>query len=174
MNSVDIANQFRSNFSFHHDYERRNWRPLAWFLLDVCLGNSYFIWKAKQAHQSTYLRSKFNRKLINALLMKGTEHKAEKRPKKQRCVWGAKHLTDCHEGVSDHKTERQRRQIARNNAKRLPLGVVSGNLLRRPLVQRAKTTVWGCNSCKVNLCVKKGCFIKYHKDLHSKLLWNTM
>ena len=46
MNTVDVANQLRSNFSSQYGYERRNWRPLGWFLLDICLVNSYILWRA--------------------------------------------------------------------------------------------------------------------------------
>ncbi|OAL28278.1 hypothetical protein AYO22_02984 [Fonsecaea multimorphosa] len=34
MNAVDNANQIRSNFTSHLPFERRNWRPLAWWLFD--------------------------------------------------------------------------------------------------------------------------------------------
>jgi Transposase IS4 len=48
MNAVDVANQLRANFSCHLAFERRNWRPLAWWLFDVYLVNSYVIWRQRQ------------------------------------------------------------------------------------------------------------------------------
>jgi Transposase IS4 len=45
MNGVDRSNQLRGNFTAHRAYERRVWRPLWYYILDVCAVNSYLIWK---------------------------------------------------------------------------------------------------------------------------------
>jgi hypothetical protein len=36
MDGIDKANQIRKTFTCHLPYERRNWRPLAFWLFDVC------------------------------------------------------------------------------------------------------------------------------------------
>jgi Transposase IS4 len=45
MNDVDRSNQLHKNFTAHRSYERRVWRPLWYYILDVCAVNSYLIWK---------------------------------------------------------------------------------------------------------------------------------
>jgi hypothetical protein len=174
MNAVDIANQFRAHTTFQHPFERRNWRPLGFFLLDICLGNSYFIWKAKQAHQSTHLRAKFNRTLIDQLLARGPTHTLSKRPTKRRCAWGVNHLNDCSPDIDYHKSERQLRRHQRQQANRVPLGEIAVNLGAQRPRRRAAESKWGCEMCDVNLCKQKGCFIKFHRQLHSDLLWNSL
>jgi hypothetical protein len=41
MNGVDRGNQLRKSFTCHKPYERRIWRPLWYYILDVCAVNSY-------------------------------------------------------------------------------------------------------------------------------------
>ncbi|OQU98151.1 hypothetical protein CLAIMM_03976 [Cladophialophora immunda] len=57
MNAVDVANQIRANFSAHLRFERRNWRPLAWWLFDVYLTNSFVLWRAQLPALSIRQRS---------------------------------------------------------------------------------------------------------------------
>jgi len=170
MNAVDVANQFRAHTTFHHQYERRNWRPLGFFLLDVCLGNSWFIWKAKQAHQSTHLRAQFNHKLIDALIARGVEHAIARRPASRRCSWGALHPEDCSPTPREYRDERRQRRQTR----RVPLGETSGNSRHQTPCRRAAESIWGCNSCDVNLCTKRGCYHKWHRHLYDNLLWSSL
>ena len=174
MNAVDVANQLRSNFTCHLQFERRNWRPLAWWLFDVCATNAFVIWRAKQQNTSTHLREKFNRQLIDSLLMRGLDHRLEKRPKKRRCAWGAKHPEDCVSGAKDSKTLQQRRCLRSKQVKRAPLSEITNDSRPVQRAKRAGESIYGCNSCNVNLCAKKGCFQKYHAHLHSNLLWNAI
>ena len=83
MNAVDLANQLRQNFSCHRAFETRHWRPLAYWLFDVCLVNSYILWREQQpqeARQSGHLHEKFERRLIRQLLERGGLHKPQKMP----------------------------------------------------------------------------------------------
>jgi hypothetical protein len=174
MNAVDIANQFRAHTTFQHKFERRNWRPLGFFLFDICLGNSFFIWRARQAHQSTHLRAQFNRKLIDSLLARGTEHTICKRLVKRRCAWGASHLDECSPKPQHHVIKLQQPRQSRSGTVRVPLGEISGNSRQEGLRRRAARSIWGCDSCNVNLCIEKGCFVKFHKQLYDNLLWNSL
>ena len=45
MNGIDVANQIRRNFSCHRLWETRTWRPLAYWLFDVCMVNAFVIWR---------------------------------------------------------------------------------------------------------------------------------
>jgi hypothetical protein len=47
-NLVDLADQLRGNFTCKRQWETRNWRPLAYWLFDTCLVNSYLIWQSLQ------------------------------------------------------------------------------------------------------------------------------
>ena len=147
---------------------------MGFFLLDVCLGNTWFIWKAQQAHQSTHLRSEFNRKLIDALIARGLDHTVCKRPTKRRCAWGADHLDECSPKPQQNTDGRQQHVRMRSGALRVPLGEISGNSRPRRAYRRAAESVWGCDLCNVNLCIYKGCFAKWHSHLHSNLLWNSL
>jgi hypothetical protein len=170
MNAVDVANQLRANFSCHLAFKRRNWRPLAWWLFDVCLVNSYVIWRQRQPlnkQQDPRLHRGFQRTLINQLLLHGTQHKAENVGKRRRCAWGAKHPGECEQGARSHKTERHDRRIDRRQA----LSEVTNE--SRPVL-RSKNVITGCFSCGVNLCITRGCFNKWHVHLHRNLLWNDL
>ena len=170
MNAVDVANQIRANFTCHLAFERRNWRPLAWWLFDVCLVNSYVIWRQRQPQlkqQDPRLHRQFSQQLIDQLLFHGPGHKAEKMPTRRRCAWGSKHPGECVQGAQSHKSERQERRIRRRR--------VLGEIINesRP-VQRSKNIATGCASCGVNLCITRGCFYKWHVNLHRNLLWNSI
>lgn len=43
MNGEDTANQLRHNFKVHRSFERRIWRPLWYYILDVCAVNGYLL-----------------------------------------------------------------------------------------------------------------------------------
>ena len=170
MNAVDVGNQLRSNFSCHLKFERRNWRPLAWWLLDVCLVNSFIIWRAKQPslrQHSSYLREQFERQLIDSLVMRGLDHRPETVSTRRRCAWGIRHPEDCQQGANDDKTERQKRRITR----RQPLVEITNE--SQP-VKRSKNVNTRCISCRVWLCVKRGCFYKWHEDLRGNLIYNCI
>ena len=68
MNGIDRSNQLRKNFTCHRPYKRRIWRPLWYYILDVCAVNSYLIWKGNRADQGKRGRRRYRQTLINALL----------------------------------------------------------------------------------------------------------
>jgi hypothetical protein len=47
-NLFDSADQLRGNFTCQRQWEKRTWRPLAYWLFDVCLVNSYLVWRHHQ------------------------------------------------------------------------------------------------------------------------------
>ena len=170
MNAVDVANQLRANFTCHLAFEQRNWRPLAFWLFDVCCVNSFVIWRTLQpekAHRRRHLHNEFERILIDDLLARGPNHRAQKLTKRRRCAWGARHPEDCWQGdVESHrkqKGERSRRRQALQP-------IINGSRPKR----RSRNVITGCLSCGVNLCVARGCFRRYHAHLHTNLLWNRI
>ena len=148
MNAVDVANQLRQNFSCHRAYETRNWRPLAWWLFDVCLVNNYVLWRAqqpKEKQRSRHLHREFEKTLINQLLRRGTHHQLIRLDKRGYCRWGAKYPEDCLVGARQrHKTNRETRLHGRKALKEITND-------SRP-VPRGRNVTTGCGACNVHLC----------------------
>lgn len=57
-NLVDLADQLRDNFAYQRRLERQTWCPLAYWLIDVCLANSYLIWHSRQSQDA--LRERYS------------------------------------------------------------------------------------------------------------------
>jgi hypothetical protein len=68
MTGVDLSNQLRKNLTVHRAYERRIWRPLWYYILDVCAVNSYLIWQGDTKDQGKRGQRRFRKPLIEALL----------------------------------------------------------------------------------------------------------
>jgi hypothetical protein len=68
MNGVDKSNQLRKNYTVYQRWERRNWRPHWYYILDVCTVNAYLIWK--ETTQDTFKRGQrpFRELIANILL----------------------------------------------------------------------------------------------------------
>ena len=164
MNAVDIANQLRQNFSCHRAYETRNWRPLAWWLFDVCLVNSYILWRAQQPekkHQGRQLHREFEIRLIKQLLRRGTHHQLGRLDKRGYCRWGAKYPEECLAGA------RQRRKIdreARLSGRKALKEIINDS---RPVL-RGRSVTTGCKACNVHLCKGTRCYSKWHDSLLAK------
>ena len=164
MNAVDVANQLRKSFTCHQAFEQRTWRPLAFWLFDVCLANSFILWRAQQpkAKQSSrHLHAQFEKALITQLLQRGPRHQPGRPGKRGRCSWGALHREDCQQEErqfnDDDRGARRRR--------RRPLEEITGN--SRPQ-KRPRNVRSGCIECNVYLCIDRGCFFKWHVDLYEK------
>lgn len=169
-NLVDVADQLRSSFTCEQRWEVRNWRPLAYWLFDVCLVNSYLIWHSLQpqdALRDHHSHRHFREKLISQIFQyedpmstspiapattRSTGlHVPRRMPTRRYCAYSKSQGGDC---VADVATSRvESRSI---------LGEVSGNASRRTTRTRSKRTQTGCKLCQVNLCVEKGCFTKFH------------
>jgi len=50
---IDHANHLRRNFNCHRQFELRNWRPIAYWLFDVCSTNAFVIWKSIPVRETT-------------------------------------------------------------------------------------------------------------------------
>jgi hypothetical protein len=162
MGGIDQANQIRGQgYTCHRPYEVRNWRPLAYWLFDVCHGNAYAIWLRNQSEKVLKARHShevFQKVLISQLLSRGMHHKPGQFDKRRRCAWGAKHPQDCQQ-------TKQKRPYAMRTARsglRVPLAEVKQPV--RP-VKRSRNIISGCIPCGVHLCIKKGCFIMWHENL---------
>ena len=68
MGGVDEASHLRVNFSCHKPYEKRWWRPILYWLLDICINNAYLLWKLQKNNQSRRLHETFFDDLVRVML----------------------------------------------------------------------------------------------------------
>lgn len=174
-NLVDVADQIRTNFTVQRQGERRTWRPLAYWLLDTCLTNSYLIWRfyhppnvllARDSHRA------FREELISQIFaLKDPSPSPPPTPAKTRYhsnhasiemarrghfAWRSPNGDNCESGVA----------ITRGKSHK-PLTEVSGNALLNRVRTRSKLTQFGCGLCNVHLCRPNNCYEKFHGLLYS-------
>jgi Transposase IS4 len=164
MNGVDLADQLRHNYTIHRKQEKRVWRPLFYFLLNVCLVNAYLLFKAGKEDctkrgQRPY-RDAVAEALLNTLYQAepklpqkpGQIHQWSKKDKRGYCVWCKAHLEEW--------------IPKRAGPERPPLAsIVNGvHLADKQLAkQRQSRASRGCQACGVYLCQKGRCFEAFHE-----------
>jgi Transposase IS4 len=160
MNGVDRSNQLRKNFTAHRPYERRIWRPLWYYILDICAVNSYLIWKGDSTDQAKRGQRRYRESLINALLNTPypppsppsqpiCTHNWERFEKRGYCIWCKYH------------TEAWK-------PKRRPVLSEIVNQAAPTQASRQSRTYGGCRTCSAYLCVKGDCFRQYHGSNNNK------
>ena len=163
MNYVDVANQLRGNFSCHLSQQQRNWRPLGFWLFDICITNAFVIWRELQ--DETVKRGRrcheiFENDLINEMLRRGPCHQSERLDKRGYCAWGSRNPEQCLAAAP-----------AWDRDKRRPLGEISGNETRGSRSsRRARCVITGCKTCNVHLCTTGPCYTNWHEDLLEKCI----
>ena len=104
MNGVDNASQLRGGFSVHHASESRWWRPIFYWLIDVCYNNAYIIWKTRWSPKNHKLHQLFEEELETEMLQYNlhtpalgmtTEHTRVPIPKLWQCAYGVKVKGGC-------------------------------------------------------------------------------
>jgi hypothetical protein len=160
MNGVDLASQYRGGFSCHRPNSRRWWMPVFFWLLDICLNNAFLIWKLSQPrhrHRDKSLHKDFIDKLIYDMLHynqwtpapgKACTHTVKRLQKPLRCVYGYKHDGGCVQG------QRGGRAFGKE---------ISGNARR---ISRPRQTRAACEQCDVALCIRGGCWQRYHSEIN--------
>ena len=156
MNGVDTGSQLRGGFSCHKPYDRRWWRPIFYWLIDIVANNAYLIWKTTQNSKNHDLHQSFQDELIHEMLhydphtpapRDERQHQVGHADKKRECAWGKKRPGGCVQG-GDKKGGRRR-----------PLGPISGNARATPRPRQVRT---GCQRRQVALCIDTGCWENYH------------
>jgi hypothetical protein len=171
MNGVDRSNQLRKNFTTHQPYERRIWRPLWYYILDVCAVNSYLVWKENIKDQGKRSQRRYREALIDALLntpyppplpppppppppppipQPNRTHYWERFEKRGYCVWCKKYM---------EKWEPKRVRPVLSDI------VNEATPAQAP---RQSRTYGGCKICSAYLCVKGACFERYHSNSNNK------
>jgi hypothetical protein len=156
MNGVDLGSQLRGGFSCHKPYEAKWWRPICWWLLDICSNNAFLIWKTTQKMIDHKLHQRFQDRLIHDLLnydrhtpalKEVSEHHWEPLLKKRQCAYGLKVRGGCVQGDSSRPSKRR------------CLGEISGNVRTTTKPREVRT---GCKQCAVPLCIDRACWRSYH------------
>jgi hypothetical protein len=150
MNGVDITSQLRGGFSCHKPHKVKWWRPLFYWLLDICLNDAYLLWKTRQ-HDNHKLHQRFIDTLIHSLLHHdkwaphpANEHRVIRIEKKRQCAYGMKHPGSCIQG---------------GDGKRRFGTEISGNV--RP-ERRPRQVRTACEQCRVALCTDRECWQAFH------------
>ena len=156
MNSVDTASQLRRGFTVHQPGESKWWRPIFYFLIDICCNNTYLIWKTRWSPKNHKLHQLFEDELETQLLQYDLhtprpsnvfEHEREPLPTKLQCAYGLKVKGGCVQGGTPR------------GMKRTVLGEIKPNARPNPKPREVR---WGCKQCRVPLCKEGTCWNKYH------------
>lgn len=155
MNGVDTASQIRGGFSVHRPTEVKWWRPILYWILDICANNAYLIWKTIQDQTDHELHKQFIDSLIEDMTHYDawtpappptSEHHWEQRETRGRCAWGRKTPGGCVQG------DKKERQV---------LGEVSSNARSAARPRQVQT---GCKQCGVFLCIDRKCWRRFHAN----------
>ena len=156
MNSVDNASQLRGGFSVHQSGESRWWRPIFYWLIDICCNNAYLIWKTLRSPKNHKLHQLFEEELETQMLQYDMhtpapinvwEHQWEPLEKRRQCAYGLKVKGGCVQGGTPR------------GVKRTVLGEIKPNARPTP---KAREVRWGCKQCQVALCKEGKCWRMYH------------
>ena len=161
MNDVDQSNQLRKNFTVHRSYERRVWRPLWYYILDICTVNSYLIWKEDTKDISKRGQRPFQKVLIDVLLKTSyptSVSTKQLRKNKSMPLPNRATLDHCWQPLEKRGYCVWCRKSAQEEINRPALAEIVNCVAPK----RTKMSQGGCRSCTVYLCVKGGCFEQYH------------
>jgi hypothetical protein len=173
-NLVDNADHLRSNFTIERHQETRTWRPLAFWLLDTCLVNSYLLWMTHQSqdvikskHTHRWFREELFREMFAykdptpsppispARTRYTSKHYPVRMPLRAHCEYSIAHGGDCIGG-----------SVAVMERRRNVLAPITGNTPRKSRAIRSKRTQFGCSFCQKHLCIRTGCYDKFHANLY--------
>ena len=150
------------------------WRPLWYYLLDICAVNSYLIWRQNAQDRKKRGQRQFREPLIKALLnttypkvhistnsgLQGNTaslanqnaqiHRWEDFMKRSYCVW-------CKDNAEKWVPKWTRPVLAE---------IVNGAASTQR--KRQSKTFGGCTACNVYLCRKGACFEQYHSNSNVK------
>jgi hypothetical protein len=143
-------------------YEQRIWRPLWLWMLDVCLVNSFLIWKGVVTDESCRGHRKYRKALCQALLEYSDDSiPAVHLPPK---VYKASEHTWSHFGKRNYcfycKTHKKE-WVPEKPAGARRFGTDITNTVSQASCIRGSMTWGGCRACGVYLCDRKGCMKLY-------------
>jgi hypothetical protein len=148
--------------------EKRNWRPLWLWLLDVSAVNAYLIWKEDSVDSKHRGQFKFREELVNAL-MNMAEPPLLRVPTEVALAAQIPAQGHCpvrwkKPGYYAHcKTDPTWRP---GHALKRAFGdVLDANLVAKTRRKRGSRVMGGCAECGVHLCVTGTCFDQWHTSM---------
>lgn len=172
-NLVDNADHLRSNFTVERRQETRTWRPLVFWLLDTCLVNSYLLWMTAQPQdvvKSKHTHRWFREELFSEMFAYKdpapsppispartrytSKHHPVRMALRAHCEYSIAQGGDCIGG-----------SMAVVDRRRDALAIIDGNAQRKSRAIRSKRTQFGYSFCQKHLCIKTGCYEKFHANL---------
>jgi hypothetical protein len=153
MGGVDLSDQLRSYYPVGRDSVKW-WRYLMWFLVDLCIINSFIIYSEtlpdqEDADQKKKTHLQFRLSVAKALI--GGYSSREKAGRKRSGVLAD--LSISSENIGSHK-------LVRLPKRKKACVQCSVNKTRTP-AGRAVESSFSCSVCSVALC-KNGCFTEFH------------
>jgi len=191
MNGADIANQRRSHLTTQRKGNKRTWRPLFYWLLDITLTNCYILWRLQVRRKDSKLNwdpVEFNRTLGSALLVHDpTNHDLQqssstsdrvilKTITPNRCRGVLPGIPSRVEAVTDLKSvllARGHDMYVEPSLRRECIGCKYDGKASRGVrqvgvdltnVEWARTVNTRCLQCNVYLCRKGKCWERYHNS----------
>ena len=152
MNGVDLASQLRGGFSCHKPQSSKWWKPIFYWLMDICVNNAYLIWRTVQYGKGRRGHKTFIDTLYDEMLDydmhtpapgEVEEHTPATWKAKGDCAWGKKSPRGCVQGSAERGVLRE----------------ISGNVR---VAKRPRQTRKGCLRCGVHLCTDRLCWRRYH------------
>ena len=174
MNGVDRSNQLRKNLTVHRPYERRNWRPLGYYMLDTCLVNSYLIWKGDSVDSGQRAHRRFRETVCEAL--QNTPYLRSNQTTKKRCYSNSLPALN-QQALLHNWVQLQTRSYCvwcQNHAEKWtpkrarPVLTELANGEQSAQRKRTSRSQYGCNSCNVCLCRKGSCWNEFHSQNSNK------
>lgn len=176
MNGIDRANQLRANMTVHRPYEKRIWRPLFSWLIDLCCTNAWWLSNPNPIQRKKGGQGRFLKILVEELLntpypappppkrstnqmppptqlgpiSSGTAHIWVSLPSRRHCVW-----------CKEHRDTWKAKRPAVQGPQRQALQEMMNGVVQQPAIRASKSS-GGCATCKVWLCQRGGCFFRYH------------
>ena len=155
MNGVDLVNQLRAWMTCSRPGIYKAWQPLWYWLLDTCACNAYLIWKNSHTELnpgSSRLHRRFQERLIQLLL--------EILDERQAIVLDTVHIGQ----PPDHLMSRmlqnlECRQCLQSRSEERKFGT---ELVNGVTPKRSPRSLFGCITCKANLCKEGPCWKLYH------------
>lgn len=143
--------------------------PLAFWLLDTCLINSYLLGMTAQPqdvveskHTHRWFREMFAYKdptpsppISPARTRYTSKHHPVQMPLRAHCEYSMAQGGDCIGG-----------SVAVVDRRRDALAIIDGNAPRGSRAIRSKRTLIRCSFCQKHLCIKTGCCEQFHANLH--------
>jgi hypothetical protein len=141
MGNCDTFNHLIQSRSILRPGQRRWTTIILGFILNTCLTNAWIVYRDYHTERCTTapIRNQFTSELLEQLIkVYENVHLPSLREKRSFCQW-----TGCYTGPKA--------------ANRMILGEVAGNAR-----QHSSQTNNYCNDCRVVLCLRKGCWARYH------------